>query len=111
MNTTDLTGYIEANTIRVEASSRGGGIEIDASGYTGIDGAKMMAYQNYLGGGMLGSVQSDCNTSAGSTDQQHKLVELAEALKRYYHAITNETADEWSESSYEANQSRPESGY
>lgn len=51
---------IEENTTRLKTSRRGGGIEIslDALGAK-YEGHKMSAYQNYLGGGMLGSIQND----------------------------------------------------
>lgn len=45
--------------LREQYSTRGGGIEIDLTPY-GYTGEKMTAYQNYLGGGMLGGVQNDC---------------------------------------------------
>jgi len=48
--------YIKENTLRCEVSYRGGGIEIDAEEFLGIDGARVSVYQNYLGGGLLGSV-------------------------------------------------------
>ena len=54
-------GIIEDNTIRCEVSYRGGGIEIDVSELFGIEDAKVSAYQNYLGGGMAGSIQSNAN--------------------------------------------------
>ena len=101
----DFVKYIEANTLRLEVSSRGGGIEIDASEYTKCPGAKMTAYQNYLGGGMLGAVQSSRNFAGNNGD------ELEDALKRYYHDITNEDAGEWEASDYEANQARAASAY
>lgn len=103
---------IEKNTLRLEASYRGGGIEIDVSGLFGAD-CKMSAYQNYLGGGLLGAVQSDINFIP-SEEQKADVLELAERLKRYFHDITNEEAseyDEWNGMSYEQNQSMPTSGY
>ena len=45
----------EPITLRLQVSSRGGGIEIDLSSL-GFKGEKMAAYQNYLGGGLLGAV-------------------------------------------------------
>jgi hypothetical protein len=103
---------IENNIIRLDASRRGGGIEIDVSELFG-EGAKMTAYQNYLGGGLLGSVQSDINF-VPSEEQKDDVLELAERLKRYFHDITNEYAseyDEWNGMSYEKNQSMPTSAY
>ncbi|MGI9028178.1 MAG: hypothetical protein ACR2FM_05070 [Candidatus Saccharimonadales bacterium] len=98
MTTTNLFEYIEANTLRLEASHRGGGIEIDASGYLKLPGAKMTAYQNYLGGGMTGSVQSSRNFTVAASAKKHAQAEgLAEALKQYYYNITNELVQDWDE--------------
>ena len=103
---------IEDNIIRIDASRRGGGIEIDVSELFG-EGCKMSAYQNYLGGGLLGAVQSDVNFMP-SEEQKKEVLKLSEELKRYFHARTNEYAeeyDEWNEMSYEKNQSMASSGY
>lgn len=103
---------IEDNIIRIDASRRGGGIEIDVSELFG-EGCKMSAYQNYLGGGLLGAVQSDINFMP-TEEQKADVLKLSEELKRYFHEITNEEASEydvWNEMSYEKNQSMPSSGY
>lgn len=103
---------IEDNIIRLNASSRGGGIEIDVSSLFG-EGCKMTAYQNYLGGGLLGSVQSDINFIP-SEEQKADVLKLSEELKRYFHDITNEEAseyDEWNGMSYEQNQNMQTTGY
>jgi len=42
----------EEITLRLEISSRGGGIEIDLT-RKGFPNQKMSAYQNYLGGGIV----------------------------------------------------------
>lgn len=104
--------YIENNTLRCEAGYRGGGIEIDVSELFGDD-CKMSAYQNYLGGGMLGSIQSNCNFDIESLSvaKQKQCNELAEELKRYFHGLTNHEGDEWEETTYDQCQSRPESAY
>jgi len=116
MSKINLFEYIEANTLRLEASHRGGGIEIDASEYLFLPGAKLTAYQNYLGGGMTGAVQSDRNFSITSNKRREaRTAKLQEALKRYYYNVTNEIVedyDEWAASaSFEAQQSRPVAGY
>ena len=49
---------IEQSIIRKEVSPRGGGIEIALKKW-GYPNGKMTAYQNYLGGGMLGRVDGD----------------------------------------------------
>lgn len=98
-------------TLRCEYSRRGGGIEIDLTPF-GYDGEKMTSYQNYLGGGMLGSIQNDCTIDDWYEDEE--LCEIGEQLNRYYHSLTNPEVDEWDEWSsgeYEEIQNRPSSGY
>lgn len=108
----NFTKYIEDNTLRLDASHRGGGIEIDASDYLNLPGARITAYQNYLGGGMLGAVQSDRNFSVTSNKQREfKTVILQEALMQYFHNLTNHSDDEWESASFEDNQNRPVSAY
>lgn len=108
----DFTTYIEDNTLRLEASGRGGGIEIDASEYLGVEGAKMTAHQNYLGGGMLGSIGNSFNHECYGEDvDTAKRDELAEALARYFHQLTNHDDDEWEAADFEATQQRPGSAY
>lgn len=108
----NFSEYFEDNTIRLDASRRGGGIEIDATGYLGDRyPLRMTAYQNYLGGGMLGSVQGSIE---GHLRDYPKTIQ-AKALKHYFYCITNEEAadwDEWAASpSFEAQQARPASAY
>jgi hypothetical protein len=100
--------------LREEVSSRGGGIEIDLSRF-GFKGQKMSAYQNYLGGGMLGSISSN-DTIRGfnkpcSEKQSIKLDKIADRLKRYFHELTNPHDQEWESQSYEQNQRLPNSAY
>lgn len=103
----------EEITLRKEITSRGGGIEISLD-TLGHEGEKMSAYQNYLGGGMLGRVCANDTIRA-----KHKIVELslaeeldeiAEQLKQYYFNLTNPEG-EWEGVSYEQNQSMPVSAY
>lgn len=112
MSKYNFTEYIENHTLRCEASYRGGGIEIDASDYLGIEGARMTAYQNYLGGGMLGSIQSDHNMKNETLKPQtvRRIELLSDALKRYFHNLTNHD-DEWENETFEHNQLKPESAY
>jgi len=104
----------EEITLRKEITSRGGGIEIDLT-TLGYEGERMSAYQNYLGGGMLGRVCANDTIRA-----KHKIVELslateldeiAEQLKRYYFNLTNPEDDEWESQYYELNQKMPTSAY
>lgn len=106
--------YIKENTTRCEASRRGGGIEIDlAELLPDLDNPLMSAYQNYLGGGMLGRVASSANFDQSELVQEQADVvgELAEQLKIYYHNITNPEAEAWEHQEYIQNQSMPISAY
>jgi hypothetical protein len=100
---------IENLTTRIEASGRGGGVEIDLHPLGYPEGALMSAYQNYLGGGMLGAVQGACNLKDWQDDE--KLVEINEHLRRYFHGITNPDGDDWVDFDFEQNQSMPASAY
>lgn len=111
----DYTEYIEGHTVRLDVSHRGGGIEIDAGEYVGIDGAMMTAYQNYLGGGMTGSVQSSQNFTPDSDESSRKARELSDALKYYFYCLSNEEVADWDEwaasESFTDQQNRPASAY
>lgn len=101
------TEDIKQATLRLDASSRGGGIEISLSHF-GYPGAKMTAYQNYLGGGMLGSIQNDCTLSDWKDHED--LVDIANGLSKYFHNLTNPDT-EWEGMSFEKRQSMPKSAY
>jgi len=99
--------------LRSELSSRGGGVEISLD-TLGFKNEKMSAYQNYLGGGMLGRVQANNTIEAYNkpcTDKQKtKLDNIAEQLKQYFHSLTNPDT-EWEGQTYEKNQNMPTSAY
>lgn len=78
----------EEITLNSKITSRGGGIEIslDSLGYAG---QKMTAYQNYLGGGMLGRVCNDCTLLKAVWKSDPVLVDIAEKLAIYFHSLTN----------------------
>jgi hypothetical protein len=99
----------EVNTLRAEYGGRGGGIEISLD-FVGkkYKGHKMTAYQNYLGGGILGRINSDCTFKDWQGDD--KLNEVSEELKKYFHSLTNPEGT-WEEMSYEKNQMLPTSAY
>ena len=103
----------EEITLRLEVSHRGGGVEIDLT-RKGFKGHKMSAYQNYLGGGMLGKVCANNTIQAFNrpcTDKQRaKLDKISEELKRYYHSLTNPDT-EWEGQTYELNQNMAVSSY
>ena len=100
-------------TLNLKVSERGGGVEIDLTRF-GFSGQKMSAYQNYLGGGMLGKVCANDTIRAYDkpcTDKQNaKLDRIAERLKKYYHNLTNPDT-EWEGQSYEFNQKMSVSAY
>ena len=93
--------------IREKITMRGGGVEIDLT-RKGFSGHKMTAYQNYLGGGMLGAVGNDCTILGWSLNP--KLRRIAEELAQYFHEQTNPDS-EWEGSSFEENQKRSLSAY
>lgn len=101
--------------IRQSISSRGGGVEIDLTPF-GYEGEKMAAYQNYLGGGMLGAIQVNDTMRRQShrpfydEDTNRHLDKIGKELMQYMHELTNPD-DEWAGSTFEENQKRPVSGY
>lgn len=97
----------EKITLRQSISSRGGGIEIslDTLGY---EGHKMTAYQNYLGGGLLGSIGNDCTKENWRDDS--KLTKIALDLAKYFHSLTNPDT-EWEGATFKELQKRPSSAY
>jgi hypothetical protein len=105
---------IEDVTLRCQVSTRGGGIEIDLTRF-GFKGEKMSAYQNYLGGGMLGKVSVNNTIQAYNkpcTEKQvAKLERIGERLKKHYHSLTNPEDSEWESQSYLQNQNMPVSGF
>jgi hypothetical protein len=102
------------NTLRSDYSNRGGGIEIDLTPF-GIEGEKMSAYQNYLGGGMLGKVNSSNTINAKhkfvELSLQQQIDEIALELKKYFHSLTNPSDDEYESQSFEDNQNMMSSAY
>ena len=109
---------MEFKIIREHVTSRGGGVEIDLTPY-GYRDEKMTAYQNYLGGGMLGKICNDCTTGewrSAVTDKDtdgncsNELLTIAFELRKYLHSLTNPDT-EWEGRTYEENQSMPTSAY
>lgn len=99
---------MEFKVLRQKLSTRGGGIEIDLSPF-GYEGGKMSAYQNYLGGGILGAICNDCSISR-DWEKDDKLVNIAKHLSMYFHSLTNPD-DEFEGMSFENRQSLPTSAY
>ena len=88
MNTIKVTHDTVVNQIiRERVSTRGGGVEISLTKF-GFRGEKMAAYQNYLGGGMLGRVMVNDTIRTGSVTKQlmyssefERLDQIGEILK------------------------------
>lgn len=83
---------MEFKVIRQKITTRGGGVEIDLTPL-GFDGHKMSAYQNYLGGGMLGGIAvNDTIRSQASnvrlqlefSNRFEELDEIGERLREFY---------------------------
>ena len=72
---------ITENITREDFSYRGGGVELDLTAF-GYEDEYLSAYQNYLGGGMLGGICNDCTVEDWRMDE--KLVRLAGKLSEYY---------------------------
>lgn len=105
---------IQNAVLRQEISHRGGGIEISLDSF-GFKGERMSAYQNYLGGGMLGSIQTNDTirrqTLTTTEKSAAKLDRIAKELANYFHSLTNHEDDEWESATFEENQNRPASAY
>ena len=99
----------EEITVKLEVSHRGGYIEISLDTFgKKYEGYRMIAYQNYLGGGLLGKVCSDCNYPKWNK----RLSKIAEQLREYYFNLTNPPEDTWEHQTFEINQtSFPVSAY
>lgn len=87
---------IAEHITREEYSYRGGGCELDLTAF-GYEDEFLSAYQNYLGGGMLGGVGNSCTVEDWRKDE--KLVKLAEKLSEYYQErmYEDEYIDEYNE--------------
>ncbi len=107
-NKPEIIEKIKKSVLREKITRRGGGIEIDLTSF-GFKGEKMTAYQNYLGGGMLGKINNDCTIREWKNND--KLNNIAESLSRYFHSLTNPPEDEWESSTFEQLQERPSSAY
>ena len=101
----------EKITEELEVTGRGGKIiiSLDFLKKKEYKGQKMGAFQNYLGGGMLGKVFAD--TTIEDWRQDEKLVEIAEELKKYYFNLTNPPEGCWEHQTYEMNQGNIISAY
>lgn len=102
----ELSAKIEDIVLRVEVGYRGGGIEIDLEPLGFESGDRMTAYQNYLGGGLLSSIGSDCNVVDWRSFDD--LLSISEQLKKYFFSITPQSHYN---DDYDDIQNRPLSAY
>ena len=98
---------MEFKVLRQQVSTRGGGVEIDLTPF-GYKYMKMTAYQNYLGGGILGSIANDCTLK--DLEYDPKLIDIAKHLSMYFHGLTNPD-DKYDGMSFENRQSLPTSAF
>jgi len=98
-------------TLREAISSRGGGIEIDLTRF-GFKGEKMSAYQNYLGGGMLGKIAVNNTINAFdkpcTEKQQTKLDKIGLRLKKHFFVVQY---GEFDQEQFDSNQKRSVRAY
>lgn len=124
MKKIDYMEFIESNLIDCDISYRGGSLKIDVSDLfdTGEEPATMGAYQNYLGGGMAGSIQAGrmFDISGFSEEDLAIYEELAEACKKYFYNVNNGGGDDYMQENvtgseavdgFERLQKMPVSGY
>ena len=108
-----ITEKIESSILRKKISSNGGGIEIDLTPF-GFKGQKMAAYQNYLGGGLLGRIMVNDTirreTLTTTEANAKKLDKIGMDLMKYFHSLTNPDT-EFEGMTFEKNQKMPISGY
>lgn len=123
----DLQLYFEDLAIKpdylidAEISYRGGSITIDASYFLNFKQSYLNNYgttdcgtsQNYLGGGMLGSVYFGSNFSFKHILKKDyaRFEKLQNELKQLHHYLTNHSDDEWEDQTYKQNQAMPSSAY
>lgn len=107
----------EAHTIDCDISYRGGTLKVDVSSlFPNIENAVMGAYQNYLGGGIAGSIVGAAmfDPSELSEKDQKVFHVLKEQIKKYFWELNHGGGDEYmveNVNSYKQNQNLPVSGY
>jgi hypothetical protein len=113
MNKQQINKYIQDNIIKEDISYRGGGIEIGLDSLLKTEGCKMTAYQNYLGGGMLGSINNSYNFDWSELNEKQKkdLEDVTDGLNRYFHNLSNHGYDKWEVTTFEECQRRSSSAY
>lgn len=111
INITTLDGRaVELTTLRCDLSSRGGGFEVNLCN-AGWPGVGMTAYQNYLGGGLLGRIMNSCTIR--DWQDSPELSHIAKELRTVLHSVTNPDPEDqpWESQTLEQNGRMPVSGY
>ena len=88
----------ECKVLRFVYSSRGGGLEISLSSFgKDFKNEKMSVYRNYLGGGMLGKINSSNTIEAYNSfvdlDLVNELSSIAKELKKYFFDMIYDNRD------------------
>lgn len=112
---------IEKHVINSDVSYRGGSLRVDVSDLFGEQAeangeqAIMGAYQNYLGGGIAGSIQgaSMFNPACLNARDRKAFEILTERIKKYFYSLNNGGGDDYMQenANYERTQSMPVHGY
>ena len=121
-----LHDYIEDNTKSCDVSYRGGILKVDLSGLLSGESleaideageeAEAGASQNYLGGGIAGSITTGRSFDVDLLIKKDLNVyeEFSEAVKLYFYNINNGGGDDYMQENYSGldnNQKRPVSAY
>jgi len=109
---------IDEHIISCDISYRGGTLKVDVSElFPNIDDAVMGAYQNYLGGGLAGSIVGASMFMPDELNEAERMLfdEIKEKIKKYFYAVANsedeEMKDEFNTLSYIKQQAMPASAY
>lgn len=125
MTKKELRQYIVEHTINADISYRGGSLKVDATGlfesYTGADAPIIGAYQNYLGGGIAGSIQAGAMFDPSELNAKDRALfdRALEACKLYFYDLNNGGGDDYMQENvtgraaggYKALQRMPRSAY
>ena len=121
-----LHDYIEDNIIDCDVSYRGGILKVDLSGLLSGESleaideageeAEAGAKQNYLGGGIAGSITTGRSFDVDLLTKKDLKVyeEFSEAVTLYFYNINNGGGDDYMQENYSGldnNQKRPVSAY
>lgn len=94
--------YITSHVIESDISYRGGTLKIDVSELFNIntnnsDEPIMGAYQNYLGGGIAGAIQTGRQFDIANFNKKDLALynKVAEQTKRYFYDLNNGGGDEY----------------